>query len=445
MTKNILISDANHGGLTLLEEYSKHTSNNLFFYDTYNKLSKEEKDNISEKFNVTFLSRENILSDEDKYIKINPIHMPPHFSTDYTHHEFTAYLLNKIKKQHDTHFKLIQITGVKGKTTVCSIATELLSDYNTLSLTSNSLKYNNQTLLKNLSITPASVIVALNKAIQENIIEKVDFCIFEVSLGIIPNGEIGVLTNILENYPIASSTSSASIAKESVFKSENVICDYDAFNNYYDKEHDIITLSPDNKNAMIYASNIKYDIENTTFTVNFQNNKFIVNHFALTDFYINNMLFAISIALISGLDTETIKDKLKNTSSIKGRGSYKYINNKLIIEDINPGLNTTSIKKCVNNLKKFNTKYTLIIGGDYGITCEEINEDKLLEYINTIKNEDIVFAGELGINLNKKFNKKFKEFSNINEAIEYCIKNENHILQIIYRSEYHRSLDEIIN
>ena len=37
--KNILISDANHGGLILLEEYSKYTHNNLFFYDIYNKLS----------------------------------------------------------------------------------------------------------------------------------------------------------------------------------------------------------------------------------------------------------------------------------------------------------------------------------------------------------------------------------------------------------------------
>ena len=43
MSKNILISDANHGGLVLLDEYAKTTKNNLFFYDTYNKLSSNEK------------------------------------------------------------------------------------------------------------------------------------------------------------------------------------------------------------------------------------------------------------------------------------------------------------------------------------------------------------------------------------------------------------------
>ena len=49
--KNILISDANHGGLTLLEEYSKYTKNNLFFYDTYNKLNLDMKEFYKKKYN----------------------------------------------------------------------------------------------------------------------------------------------------------------------------------------------------------------------------------------------------------------------------------------------------------------------------------------------------------------------------------------------------------
>ena len=48
--KNILISDANHGGLTLLEEYSKYTKNNLFFYDTYNKLNLDMKEFYKKKY-----------------------------------------------------------------------------------------------------------------------------------------------------------------------------------------------------------------------------------------------------------------------------------------------------------------------------------------------------------------------------------------------------------
>ena len=444
MKKNILISDANHGGLTLLEEYSKYTSNNLFFYDTYDKLSVKEKKDISDKFNVTFLSLEDVLSNEENYIKVNPVHMPPHFLTDYTHHEFTSYLLSKIRNHYDTHFKLIQVTGVKGKTTVCSLTKDLLMDYNTLTLTSNSLEYNGHVLMKGLSITPASIIVAFNRAIDEGIIENLDFCIFEVSLGIIPGSDIGVLTNILENYPIASSSKTASDAKESVFESKKVICDYDSFNKYYNNKRDVLTLSLNNKNADIYASSIKYDLNNTSFILHYMDRDMTINHFALTDFYINNLAFAISTALLLNIDVESIKKNLTKTSNIKGRGSYRYVNNKLIIEDINPGLNTTSIRKCVENLEKFNKKYTLIIGGDYGITCEEIDEDKLLTYVKTLNFNDIVFAGELGINLNKQYDENVIEFNKIDEAIDYCLKKESSILQIIYRSEYHKSLDEII-
>ena len=77
--KNILISDANHGGLTLLEEYSKYTNNNLFFYDTYNKLNLNMKEFYKKKYNVEFLSLDDIRKNEDKYITISPIHMKPLF------------------------------------------------------------------------------------------------------------------------------------------------------------------------------------------------------------------------------------------------------------------------------------------------------------------------------------------------------------------------------
>ena len=52
--KNILISDANHGGLTLLEEYSKYTKNNLFFYDTYNKLNLDMKEFYKKNIMLSF-------------------------------------------------------------------------------------------------------------------------------------------------------------------------------------------------------------------------------------------------------------------------------------------------------------------------------------------------------------------------------------------------------
>ncbi|MEE1117602.1 MAG: hypothetical protein UHX91_05105, partial [Methanosphaera sp.] len=172
--KNILISDANHGGLILLEEYSKYTHNNLFFYDIYNKLSENKKNELGKKFNVKFLSLKEIQEHENSFIKINPVHMPPVIKTDYTHHEFVGYLLKKI----NIKTKIIQVTGVKGKTTVTTLLKHVLSNYNTLVLTSDRLTYNNKTLMKKLSITPASIITAINKAKEEKIFNELDYCIF---------------------------------------------------------------------------------------------------------------------------------------------------------------------------------------------------------------------------------------------------------------------------
>lgn len=439
--KNILISDANHGGLILLEEYSKYTQNNLFFYDIYNKLSENEKNNLEKKINVKFLTLEEILENEDSFVKINPIHMPPVIKTDFTHHEFVAYLL----KKNNVNTKIIQVTGVKGKTTVTTFLKHVLKNFNTLVLTSDELTFNEKTLMKKLSITPASILTAINHAKKEKILDKIDYCIFEVSLGVVPNGYLNILTNILEDYPIANSSSSASIAKESVFSSKYTLCDYDSYHRFYNHHENVLTLSFDNKNANIYSSNVVYDIKNTTFDVNYFDKKYEFNHFALSDFYVKNLLFAISVGLIIKMDIKDIITNLKSSEKIEGRNSYKFINNKLIIEDINPGLNTTSIKKCVDNLKKFSENYLLIIGGDYGITCEEIDEEKLCEYLKNIDSEKIILTGELGYNIKQKLNETCLYFDNIKEAVKFCTKTNKMIIQIIYRSEYNSNIRYNLN
>lgn len=432
--KNILISDANHGGLILLEEYYKFTKNNLFFYDIYNKLSIEEKKEYTERFNVTFLSLEEIKVDEDSFVKINPIHMPPIIGTDFTHHEFVGYLLSK----RNFSFKIIQVTGVKGKTTVTSLVKDILSDYNTLVLTSNSLVYNDCVLLDYLSIAPSSIITAINKAEEEGVLDSIDFCVFEVSLGVVPGYDLGVLTNIVEDYPIAKNSGSASVAKRSVFSSNLTLCDLGAFEDFY-FGLDAVTLSLDNSDADIFASDIKYGIENTEFTLNYFDKKFNIKHFALSDFYINNLLFAISVGLLLNIDENVIISNLEKSNSVKGRNSYKKIDDKIIIEDINPGLNTTSIRKCVENLEKFNEEYLIIIGGDYGITCEEIDEEKLVKYLESIQDKKIIFTGKLGENLEKKMKEDYPVIPLLNDVMKYSLKeNREKLIQVIYRSEYNK-------
>lgn len=436
--KNILISDANHGGLVLLEEYAKYTNNNLFFYDIYNKLSDSQKRELENRLNVRFLSLKEIREEEDSFIKINPVHMPPVIKTDYTHHEFVAYLLRKITK---SDLKIIQVTGVKGKTTVVTLLKDVLSSYNTLVLTSERLTYNDDTLMEKLSITPASIITAINMAKEEKVLDNVDFCVFEVSLGVIPNGYVSVLTNIVEDYPIARDSSSASKAKESVFTSRHTICDYDSYRKYYSDHENVITLSFDNENADIHADNVEYDIKSTTFDIQYFNKTYRMNHFALSDFYVTNLLFAVCVGLITGMNVDEIASGLKSATPIEGRNSYRFVDDKLIIEDINPGLNTTSINKCVESLKKYGEDYLIIVGGDYGITCEEIDEEKLCEYLQKISPDRIILTGALGYNLERRLTSDYLHFAKLGDAVDYAKNNdEKKLIQIIYRSEYNSDI-----
>ena len=49
--------------------------------------------------------------------------------------------------------------------------------------------------------------------------------------------------------------------------------------------------------------------------------------------------------------------------------------------------------------------YYVVVGGDYGITCEEINEDSVAKFIENIDNE-IILTGEVGKSISEKISKE---------------------------------------
>ena len=51
--------------------------------------------------------------------------------------------------------------------------------------------------------------------------------------------------------------------------------------------------------------------------------------------------------------------------------------------------------------------YYIAIGGDYGITCEEIDEERLTRFLNTL-DKDIILTGDLGLSLSSKLEKSYK-------------------------------------
>ena len=238
---NNLVVDLTHGGVKIAVSLKKK-GENVLAYDIYNTLKDEERRMLEAYGDELLEDLGELKSFKGNMKVIYPIHLPltpPEIAEnnqnlDYTfitHHE----AIREILGDWGCGIPVVEITGVKGKTSCAFMLKEILIDRNPLMLSSlGALLYENGrkiVLKKNISITPANIKQTIDLAykianpvceIAEGIAEsenlrKYSSAIFESSLGVSGIGDVGLLTNICENYPIAKNRSSASEAKRQVF------------------------------------------------------------------------------------------------------------------------------------------------------------------------------------------------------------------------------------
>lgn len=463
-------------------------------YNTYNPINTDSKlsDNIIHIKDLLELDNYN----PHDLVIISPVHcnfkVPSKLNniihSYLTHHEAINMILSQ---KSPVANNIIEVTGVKGKTSVVGILEKILKNNNLLILSSlgaktiynnyenigekdntknctniennNETKSNETILKKTISITPASIIETINLAKSKNkninANSEFDIAIFESSLGGTGNADIGVLTNITENYSICNNSKRASDAKRQIFDSKIVVCEYETLNNYYNeyntnkKENSIInTFSIDSNNANLNTLNIDYGLDNTNINISFNNIKtinnkeisgnFTIKTFALGKHHVSNVLAAVTTSLTLEINIDKIENNIANFKGLKGRSSKSIVvdsktgENINIIEEINPGINVKAIESSIEMLNNLNP-HTLIIGGDYGITCEEIDEIKLSKFLNKINKSAriIILTGDLGKNINKKLDKELKYIENPINAKKEAIKLKKDIL-FIFRSNY---------
>ena len=80
--------------------------------------------------------------------------------------------------------------------------------------------------------------------------------------------------------------------------------------------------------------------------------------------------------------------------------------------------------------------YLIVIGGDYGITCEEIDEKKVSEFLDN-QNCDIILTGDVGSSIYKKMSNKCQLIKDYNEIYDIALKSNKNLL-FIYRSDYRK-------
>lgn len=465
---NNLVIDLTHGGVKIAISLAKKDKN-VLAYDIYNTLNEIDAKMLSI-YGVELIQLENLADFKGDMRIIYPIHLPltheeieshnPELNYIFTtHHEIIKELLEDWGQE----IPKIEITGVKGKTSSVFMLKEILIDENPLILSSlGALLYEDKKeiiLKKNISITPANIKETIDLAykianpickisegtVQSENLRKYSSAIFECSLGATGIGDVGLLTNISENYPIAKGRSCASEAKKQIFRCDVVVSNKQSLDKYYsDIQHEKInSFSIDDELANAYCEDIHYSLDNTTFSIfyndvktvngNVLNGKINIETFAPGPHHVENVLGVVLTCISLEIPSERIIDGLKNYRGIPGRTNRKTVGNSIIIEEINPGINTDAIKKSIDMIGNLGDYY-IVVGGDYGITCEEIDEAKVSQYLDTL-NCEIILTGDVGLSISKLMSNNNLFIQNYEDCYDLAMKNGKNLL-FIYRSDY---------
>ena len=279
---NNLVIDLTHGGVKISISLAKK-GKNVLAYDLYNTLKPIDAEMLAV-YNVEIIRLEDLADFKGDMNVIYPIHMPLTFeeiksynpNLNYTfksHHESIREILDDWGED----ILKIEVTGVKGKTTSVFMLKEILIEDNPLILSSlGALLYENNKeiiLKKDISITPANIKETIDLAykvanpickIADGVVEsenlrKYNSSIFESSLGVTGIGDVGLLLNIAEDYPIAKGKSSASKAKRQVFNCKCVCIQKEALDNHYhDIKHDKVnSFSLTDESSNLYIKNVE--------------------------------------------------------------------------------------------------------------------------------------------------------------------------------------------
>jgi UDP-N-acetylmuramyl pentapeptide synthase len=436
--------DMTHGGALIASELSKRMETKVLAWDVYHTLDEGAKTSL-EKMGVELVDDDFLSGHNDDLMVLAPVHCQLNVPVEMTHHQAVRLLL-----EDEIKVPIIEVTGVKGKTSTVAILKEIYRDHNPLILSSLGVEAvqgeKTTLLLKDISITPASIITAWNLAKKHF---QPGMCIFETSLGGTGLADVGVLTNLAEDYSIARGSKKASQAKEQIFQSYMVACHLQSFHSGYSQKLNFTdktnTFSLGGK-ANVTISGVEYGIRETSFTVKIKNlrnrggqlinTSFPVKTFAPGPHHVENVLSAVCTSLTMNTSDEDILNGLKNFKGIKGRSSLLEGGEVKIVQEVNPGINLTAIKRSVAMMANYGDM-ALVLGGQYGVTCEEIDENSLAAFLDELDGDiTLILTDELGKSLDDRIKRVRVYKKDLKDAIGLAREASVANILLIYRSHF---------
>jgi len=358
-----------------------------------------------------------------------------------THHQAVGQLVRQTEVLHDA--LVFEVTGVKGKTTTAALLSNAYADRKLLTLTSLGLEVSENgryIAKKRLSITPASILTAIDLAKEFNFDPEV--YIFEVSLGGTGLADINIITTLLPEYEIAQHTKTSTLAKLQMItnakasscliapiKAAPLIKQNCCLNTFGDGSVNVRYESTRSNEATIAYS----DLERMDGSLAWGETHFALSGYFDFKSYENSLLSFTAAALSANLSPETISSQLSHLKGVLGRMAAATLNGRFLIDNSNSGLDELSIKQAIHyglTFKKAGHKVVLIIGMEANV-CEGIATEALISLTESDALDHVVFVsdqvqtlrdGIVQTNNLERALRKALELTNDNDVIISCVK-----------------------
>ncbi|MCD6207547.1 MAG: coenzyme F430 synthase [Methanosarcinales archaeon] len=340
-----------------------------------------------------------------------------------THHAAVYEIMNRRLMRYE----VVEVTGTTAKTSTARLLAGILSrcrGRTVVSHTSAGVEYwrrgnrggsggsgngadgdSDPIAIAKFSIAPASIIRVVDTIEGENGSgseldpdhnRDPDVLIFEVSLGGTGLADIGIVTTLSGDYPIANGTGTASAAKMQMIeraKPESTLILGRGIATYLDTAANTLTFGNgdrggnSNSNCNVYFESVKP--ERAVIVAGDERIEFDVSGYDISS-YETAILGAVTAAISIGIDSDCITSFLGDFSGVSGRMRVIEVDGRTILDNSNSGMTIRSAQSAIDHARRLaltrnltcdEAKTVMIIGVEEYNVCEGLDSDEVIELI----------------------------------------------------------------
>jgi UDP-N-acetylmuramoylalanine--D-glutamate ligase len=380
----IAVLDVNHGALALAGEL-RTLGYDAFAVDVYG--TRAFPDTGVEVVGMDRIGRPDAIA--------APVHLPPHPAVErareagvpvLTHHRLAGMIVEETGRLDG--MRAVEVTGTYGKTTACFILGRILAaaGERVLLHTSSGLCLDGEPTGRRLSVTPASVIAALDAARAAD--PKPTIVVLETSLGGCGVADVNVITTLDRDYPVAGGTLRSYTAKMQMIdyaKPGSVIVHGSAY--CIPRHIAEVTFGPGGDVSCGDDGLIDCRSPPARIDPAFGPGLDI-------DVYRAPALCAVAAALAAGVRPGDISAGISGFEGVPGRMSVRVVEGRMVLDNSNSGLTPDGVARALERSRAHPGKRVLVVGEEKYSVCEGLDPAKALEIARQPGVDGVVLVGE---------------------------------------------------